>query len=76
VFLCVRKGGKNGAQNPEHDFNIMYLVEFAGGRILFPGDVSPQLFTQIMNIPKYRREMDAVDFLVYLTMEQIKHGNY
>ncbi|MDR2372047.1 MAG: hypothetical protein LBD60_02785 [Puniceicoccales bacterium] len=54
----------NGAQNPEHDFNIMYLVEFAGRRILFPGDVSPQLFTQIMNVPKYRREIAAVDFLV------------
>jgi beta-lactamase superfamily II metal-dependent hydrolase len=48
----------------EHDFNIMYLVEFAGRRILFTGDVSPQLFTQIMNNPKYAREIKRVDFLV------------
>jgi hypothetical protein len=54
----------NGAQSPEHDFNVMYLVEFAGRRILFTGDVSPQLFTQIMNIPRYKREIAAVDFLV------------
>ncbi|MDR2371867.1 MAG: hypothetical protein LBD60_01835 [Puniceicoccales bacterium] len=52
----------NRAKNPEHDFNIMYLVEFAGRRILFPGDVSPQLFTQIKNISKYGREIAAVDF--------------
>jgi beta-lactamase superfamily II metal-dependent hydrolase len=54
----------NKAQNPEHDFNVMYLVEFAGRRILFPGDVSPQLFTQIEAIPKYGREMAEVDFWV------------
>jgi metal-dependent hydrolase (beta-lactamase superfamily II) len=48
----------------EHDFNIMYLVEFAGRRILFTGDVSPQLFTQIMTDPRYEREIRAVDFLV------------
>jgi beta-lactamase superfamily II metal-dependent hydrolase len=54
----------NGAQNPEHDFNVMYLVEFAGRRILFTGDASPQLFTQITNNPKYAREIKGVDFLV------------
>jgi beta-lactamase superfamily II metal-dependent hydrolase len=54
----------NKAQNPEHDFNIMYLVEFGGRRIFFPGDVSPQLLTQMMNIPRYGREIAAVDFLV------------
>jgi hypothetical protein len=34
----------NAAQSPEHDFNVVYLVEFAGRRILFTGDASPQLF--------------------------------
>ncbi|MDR1590468.1 MAG: hypothetical protein LBR92_00495 [Puniceicoccales bacterium] len=54
----------NEAKSPEHDFNMMYLVEFAGRRILFHGDISPQLFTQIMSIPKYGREIEAVDFWV------------
>jgi metal-dependent hydrolase (beta-lactamase superfamily II) len=48
----------------EHEFNIMYLVEFAGRRILFTGDINPQLFTRIMQNPKYEREIKAVDFLV------------
>jgi hypothetical protein len=42
----------------------MYLVEFAGRRIFFPGDVSPQLLTQMVNIPRYNREIAAIDFLV------------
>jgi hypothetical protein len=48
----------------EHDFNMMYLVEFAGRRILFMGDINPQLFIQIIGDPKYEREIRAVDFLV------------
>jgi hypothetical protein len=48
----------------EHDFNVMYLVEFAGRKVLFAGDASPQLFTQIMSDPMYEREIMAVDFLV------------
>ncbi|MDR1906611.1 MAG: hypothetical protein LBQ03_00050 [Puniceicoccales bacterium] len=64
VPMRPEKWENNRAQNAEHDFNIMYLVEFAGRRILFPGDVSPQFFTQIMNNPKYAREMASVDFLV------------
>jgi hypothetical protein len=54
----------NRAQSPEHDFNVIYLIDFSGRKIIFLGDVSPQLFTQIKNIPKYRREIDAADFWV------------
>lgn len=54
----------NKAQSPEHDFNIVYLVDFAGRKILFLGDVSPQLFTQIRSIPEYGREIDGVDYCV------------
>jgi metal-dependent hydrolase (beta-lactamase superfamily II) len=64
VPIRPKRWQNNGAQNPEHDFNIMYLVEFAGRRILFTGDVSPQLFTQITNDSKYVREIKRVDFLV------------
>jgi metal-dependent hydrolase (beta-lactamase superfamily II) len=64
VPMRPERWNDNGAANPEHDFNMLYLVEFAGRRILFPGDVSPQLFTQIMNIPRYNREIKATDFCV------------
>ncbi|MDR2812385.1 MAG: MBL fold metallo-hydrolase [Puniceicoccales bacterium] len=57
-----RYGSKS--QNREHDFNMMYLVRYEGRRMLFTGDVSPQLFMQIMRIPQYRREITAVDFWV------------
>ncbi|MDR2371784.1 MAG: MBL fold metallo-hydrolase [Puniceicoccales bacterium] len=48
----------------EHEFNMMYLVEFAGRRILFTGDINPQLFMQIIKDPKYEREIGGVDFLI------------
>jgi beta-lactamase superfamily II metal-dependent hydrolase len=64
VPMRPEKWKDNKAQNPEHDFNMMYLVEFAGRRILFTGDASPQLLTQIMNDPRYAREIKSVDFLV------------
>jgi beta-lactamase superfamily II metal-dependent hydrolase len=53
----------NGAADLEHDFNMMYLVEFAGRKILFSGDVSPQLLARV-RADYRRREIDAVDFLV------------
>jgi beta-lactamase superfamily II metal-dependent hydrolase len=64
VPIRPEKWQNNNAQNLEHDFNMMYLVEFAGRKILFSGDVSPQLFRQIEEIPKYMRELAAIDFLV------------
>jgi hypothetical protein len=42
----------------------MYLVEFAGRKILFTGDINPQLFTRIMEDLKFAREINGVDFLV------------
>jgi hypothetical protein len=54
----------SGVGSLEHDFNMMYLIEFAGRSILFPGDVGPQLLARVRADHRYRREMAAVDFLV------------
>jgi beta-lactamase superfamily II metal-dependent hydrolase len=52
------------AQSPEHDYNAVYKVKFAGRNLLFTGDVSPQLFSELMADPKYKYELKDVDFFV------------
>ena len=54
----------NRAQNPEHDYNVMFKLKAFGRNVLFMGDVSPQLFTKMYNDIRYLYELRDIDFLV------------
>jgi beta-lactamase superfamily II metal-dependent hydrolase len=50
--------------NEEHDKNLIVKVKFAGRSILFTGDASPQLITEMLNDPRYHNDLIDVDILV------------
>ena len=54
----------NKAKYPEHDYNSIFKLKFAGRTILFPGDVSPQLLNELLSNPLYHNELTDIDFLV------------
>ena len=54
----------NHAQNPEHDYNVMFKLKASSRNVLFMGDVSPQLFSKIYCDTRYRHDLDDIDILV------------